>query len=307
MEKVKDILDSIGERLKSPLIFSFFISWLIINWRVIVCLFWFDRAILLSEGYNSQVEYIESKLNVWKSFILPLGGALIYIFGYPYIRNAIAVFRTGITVKGEIQRMEAGKIGMISIDKYIAKVKSVEEQKKRLEMHLASEATAIAEKESEITSLRHQVTNLNREIQRHHDTFDKHGEELHNLANDLEETKKVLRKYEESEKSSRLDGDWTVRVGSLEYEWRFYSGKISQLDEKSYYDDIGHVHYINWNSRNGTRLIMALVFNSGITTLGNLKMYKNKILLELNSSASGSQITGVLEDEIPFSLKKISN
>jgi len=92
MEKISDILDNIRERISNPLLFSFMLSWIFINWGISVALLWYDPAQLEHDHYNSIFTFIRSKLCSQNSFLQPLSFALGYTFFLPIVKNWISAF-----------------------------------------------------------------------------------------------------------------------------------------------------------------------------------------------------------------------
>jgi len=87
METIKEffqnIYDSSTERIKSPLVGSFIISFLIFNWRVFAILFYSEWPV------HCRIEWIEGNYCSWSNFLIPIGIALFYIIALPYINLVI--------------------------------------------------------------------------------------------------------------------------------------------------------------------------------------------------------------------------
>jgi hypothetical protein len=83
METVKDffqsIYDSYTERIKSPLIGSFLLSFFFFNWRFFAILFYSDWPM------HCRIEWIEEQYYNLSNFLCPLGIALFYILAIPHI------------------------------------------------------------------------------------------------------------------------------------------------------------------------------------------------------------------------------
>jgi len=88
------------ERIKSPLISSFSISWMIFNWRVIV-------FILLGKyDANELIIKIESYLNFYSSMLLPLITSVFYTLLYPLINYKVFNFLNILETEVELKRAE---------------------------------------------------------------------------------------------------------------------------------------------------------------------------------------------------------
>ncbi len=84
----------IKERISSPLLFSFIISWMIYNWRVWYVTFYPDAGFL--EKFNSRIHYLNHYFEVNSYSVLivwPLLTAGVVILGLPYINSYILKVR----------------------------------------------------------------------------------------------------------------------------------------------------------------------------------------------------------------------
>lgn len=83
METVKEIFqsiyDSYRDRIKSPLVGSFIVTYLIFNWRLVAILFYSEWAI------HCRIEWIEENYCNWYNYTIPFGIALFYVLVLPYI------------------------------------------------------------------------------------------------------------------------------------------------------------------------------------------------------------------------------
>lgn len=78
------VTDVIFQRIKSPFLFSLFLSWPLINWKIIVVLFGHG-------SYHNKLKYIDEEIlfNSWDetTFLLPLITATFYTFMWPIING----------------------------------------------------------------------------------------------------------------------------------------------------------------------------------------------------------------------------
>lgn len=132
--------DLIADRFSSPFIFSFVISWIITNYKIVM-------TILTEQTDNFTLDYkfwlINEYLNIYSSFWLPLILATFYTFIYPYIDKEIAKFT--------ISRKNDLKSAKIKIEK--SRTKTADEVEKIIEYYLKNER-----------SIKNEINNLRSEI-----------------------------------------------------------------------------------------------------------------------------------------------
>lgn len=92
MDSLKDFFKSLGERISNPLIFSFVIAWLAINWEVPVALLFYKTEELKIDNHTSYIELIKSLRNWWDFLLWPLFIALGYTFIFPFVKSTIVLF-----------------------------------------------------------------------------------------------------------------------------------------------------------------------------------------------------------------------
>ena len=80
---LKDIYDTGKERIKTPITGAYTLAFVIYNWRPIFLLL-FSDAIM-----EDKIVVINNEYCVWQSVLFPLGIAVIYVVGVPYIMLAL--------------------------------------------------------------------------------------------------------------------------------------------------------------------------------------------------------------------------
>ena len=153
MEKIKDAVNQLFDKISNPLIFSFICSWLIINWQITVALLWYDVEQIRLAGYKTVFDFIDNKLNIQEGFLHPLTIALIYTFPLPIIKNCIRAFNTWVAKWGNEWNLRILKGGQIPVDRYF---KLREDYEKRTQI-----LVEVIEKESQTIN---SVAGLNTEI-----------------------------------------------------------------------------------------------------------------------------------------------
>jgi hypothetical protein len=81
---IRSFFDASRERIKNPLIGTFIISWIAINWRPIMILLFSEQKV------ENRIDYIiEQYSSIQTYFIIPFGIALIYVIILPYFMWAV--------------------------------------------------------------------------------------------------------------------------------------------------------------------------------------------------------------------------
>lgn len=164
MEKISEFFKELKIRVSSPFFISFAISWLVINWKVPVALFFYSQEELINDGYRSYFDLIE-KIYSSKYFVLqPLALAFFYSFGYPVLKNLIHAVQVWADSKGETLGLNLSKAEKIPIDKYLSlrqrynqstqKLQNIIEQESLVANNLASARKELDKVQAENESLR---------------------------------------------------------------------------------------------------------------------------------------------------------
>jgi hypothetical protein len=135
---------SIKERLSSPLITSFFVSWTIINYKVVL-------IVLADESLSYKLKLISwyfSNHSVSSTLLLPLIAVFVYVFVYPYVLRPVNRFL--LNRKLDIQRDTYSAEGRQLVDE--ARLKEIlvrfHDQKK----DLLDEIATLRQENSELTA-----------------------------------------------------------------------------------------------------------------------------------------------------------
>lgn len=179
MEEVfKSIKDSLVERFGSPFIGTFFISWIICNYKFWL-IFFSGRDVLekfdLFEAiiFNDLLKYF-----LIEGFLLPLIITLLYIFAYPSLDRRIYVFRSKCQI--EINRLKQE----LFADRFITQ----EEKEKLLndiEIKEENINRRIETKEAENDGLRQEGDFLREEIKKLKEQIKTKEEDYKNLLNSI--------------------------------------------------------------------------------------------------------------------------
>lgn len=160
MKAVSEALRPIGERLRSPLILSFFIAWIIHNWKITVALLWYDAKQWEGAGYSTIYDLISSIVCKTTSWAIPLLYAVAYTIFAPVGYYLIKCFNTWISKHGEIFNFQISKRSKVDIEVYLEKDRAVDKLYKDLEATLLIKGEAeqkLAKLHTEHTELKNQL------------------------------------------------------------------------------------------------------------------------------------------------------
>lgn len=220
MEKINSILENIKERLSNPLIFSFLISWILINWDVTVALLWYDPP-QVDKGHYSLIKYIADNTSWWNSIWKPLLFAIGYTALIPIIKQFVSTFYIIIENAGDRYKIRYSKEGYVSA-KY----------------HL--EVQAAYEEQMKITS---QIINASEDTKKELQDFRRKSEELQSMYNNVQKnfelsemegaTAKKLAELRTMELMSIKDiapfiGEYKLTIDTL------FQGRVEQFAKRLY-------------------------------------------------------------------------
>jgi hypothetical protein len=184
-DKVSDFFKDIKERFSSPFFSSFVIAWLIINWKVPVALFWYDQGDLRRDGYISFIDLIRKNSTTNFFLWLPLISALLYTFGYPFLRNGILAFNAWIRKWGTELVISVSKESKIPMRAFLQLREKYYQQTKLLETVIGQENTF----QSENATLRNKISEV--EVEKNKFAID-------------------IKTWMERNQISFLDGEWEL-------------------------------------------------------------------------------------------------
>jgi len=119
MDKLNDIFKEIKQRLTSPLLFSFLLSWLIINWRVTIGLVLYKIEDLQKDKYESYADLIVKNYSPWHYYIYPFIISVIYTFGFPFIRSGIKLFQSWLNRETDNRLFKISGTTTVPMDRFI--------------------------------------------------------------------------------------------------------------------------------------------------------------------------------------------
>lgn len=166
MEKLNEILDSIRERFSSPLIFSFLISWLIVNWQIPIAVVFYESSAPFGIP-EDLLQYITAYSDGYRLLLWPTLLSLAYTFLSPIVRNIVSAFYTWTASWGNTWNLSISKESKVSMEKYFALRENYKKRTEVLEETISSESITQSKLEETKTSLLaalNEVNKLNGEL-----------------------------------------------------------------------------------------------------------------------------------------------
>ncbi len=163
LEKIQDFIKHLGKRTKSPFFSSFFISWILVNYRLFIGLFFYSHRDLEKVGYSSYFDLIDQTVTWNRGLFLPFLGALLYTGFAPIIKALIGLFNAWIKSMQETKETKILKDGVISTAKYLRLREQYVDSQKRLDKVIEEDSNFLKEKsgyQSEIQDLAIENRNL---------------------------------------------------------------------------------------------------------------------------------------------------
>lgn len=162
MEKIQDFFKHVGERLRNPFLFSYLITWLIANYKIIIGLFFYTNDQLKTDGYNSYFDLINKTTNWWTCLWIPLIGATVYTFAFPYFKRFIVLLYTRINQGQEEKTLKILGNGSISTKKYIILRENYKESETRLQNIIDDDIQFMSERTKLNTQVQELTNSLNK-------------------------------------------------------------------------------------------------------------------------------------------------
>ncbi|MBW2936496.1 hypothetical protein KXJ69_00165 [Aureisphaera sp. CAU 1614] len=173
----KTFFETSKERIKNPLIGTFIISWMAINWRPIVVLLFSDQSI------ENRIDYIVSCYSSFKSyFLIPFLISLVYVIILPYFMWAVDY----LIKKSTVER-KRNVLNQVLLD-YEGKQKIAIEESKLED--LKANFRDKADLNNQIELLRNQLDERDEAIKILNSEVEQQKSENQNLMNIVDENKK---------------------------------------------------------------------------------------------------------------------
>lgn len=146
LDKISDVLTNIKDRLSNTFIFSFMVSWLLLNWKITIALLWYDTQQIEKAGYASLFQLIENHGNICNSVLYPACLALLYT---GLVRNILNAIQTWSTNWGDRLNIRLSRGGSIPMEKFLNLREIYKKETLQLEEIIKDESKTIEDYEKE--------------------------------------------------------------------------------------------------------------------------------------------------------------
>ncbi|MGE7774464.1 hypothetical protein ACQKLP_07070 [Chitinophaga sp. NPDC101104] len=186
VKDLKEIFTPVADRLKNPFFGSVAVSWLLVNWRVVIALIGYTPKDLVRSNANSYIQFVEMQ-GIWRLIALPILLGLAYVIINPLIKMLNSALNEYFRRRSSRWNKAISKGAFIPVEKYIS-------HKERYD-DLSNEYADLIESES---SLKNKVSELTTKLK----------------TAEAELTQFERKKRERAEKITRmqLSGEWFLSI-----------------------------------------------------------------------------------------------
>ncbi len=177
MDNIRDILTSLKDRFTNPLLFSFLISWILFNWKIVFAITYYDIEQIERLGYCTIYDFIEGELNKDNTILYPALYAFAYTIIAPVIKNLVRLFYSWCYKWGGILNLRVTAGAKIPYERYIKLREEYDKRTKMLEDTISKEGANFIEvsdlqtkllesqtKENELTNKLNRYTKFEMEL-----------------------------------------------------------------------------------------------------------------------------------------------
>lgn len=118
-ETIDDLLTSLKDRFTNPLAFSYLCSWLVINWRVVLALFWNEAVEGEVRASGGLIAFVAGQFSWCRSFWMPLFAGVLLVLLLPLGRAALQMFYAYVNREATNRVLGIKGEGMISVRSYL--------------------------------------------------------------------------------------------------------------------------------------------------------------------------------------------
>lgn len=167
MEAITDFFKEIKSRLSNPLLGSFAISWLVINWKIPVGLIGYKQIDLKVDGYKSYIDLINVNASCWLYFWKPFIWAVIYTFGFPLLKMCITAFLNEIKRRSDNWNTRILRTYYVPMSRFVKQRELYNELSDNLQKIYTEERTIVDENvrlKSDIITITNEMSKYKNEL-----------------------------------------------------------------------------------------------------------------------------------------------
>lgn len=148
-EYFKDFFANFRERISNPLVFSYFLAWIVWNWKITLALIWHDPSQQVIGGVQYSIsEYADRLVAKCGSCSIPFIIAIFYTFGLPYLKGWIQSFNLKVRKYFEEAHFEIDNTRTVSLAKYLKLREKLNEDLDLVHRNILDEEERIQELQS---------------------------------------------------------------------------------------------------------------------------------------------------------------
>jgi|GEM_PF-2468249 len=140
MIDVKEFFSDLKERISSPFITAFILSWLVHNWKVPVGIIFEKNDELKNDGFRSPIHLVESYNSWWNFFWYPLIVAIIITILLPVIKAGVVVLNAWFKKLEKRYVRKVSNNSNIPIERYLKLLDAYESDSKKLQKLITDES-----------------------------------------------------------------------------------------------------------------------------------------------------------------------
>ncbi len=275
---IKSFFEASTERIKNPLIGTFIISWIAINWRPIMILLFSEQKV------ENRIEYIIIQYSTFQTyFIIPFVIALIYVIILPYFMWAVdeLIRKSTIGRKNNLLKQ--------TIYDYEGK-HQIAIAESKLEDLKASYRDKV-DFNNQLNQLRNQLDERDETLQIQQLEIDQYQKELNEVKNYVEENSSELnistleKKFSEFQKTDLLD--YLMEIGVSIRNYRSFPNGINEIIKEKFLMQEIIEEVVNENN-----------FYYRFTNIGNY--YWKRYVTNLRVEKKNNIKEEIIPDDLPF-------
>jgi len=320
MDSFKEVYEHFKERVKSPFLASFLITWIIWNWKIFVCLFMFNENMMNLHNYRTYYDCVDLNISWAYGLIYPLLGGLVFSFGYPFLKELIRLANSKAFSWGNKHNLNFLKKGKISIEKWIElqdelfRKEEILEKKievsSQTEIELQKAKNQIGESENEITGLKNELAELKITSKRVAKQYGEQSAQVEILRRDLEDFKDSRDALKgEVFLKNYLQDIWDSTIifpnGKVSLELCSIVGKVFKRKDGDEFIPIAEITYVSFDLEKRLLVFHKTFYNSfSNVEVGNGVKRGKSLVNELQISKDFNEMNGLEDGQFEIKYKR---